>query len=90
MRPPSKANLKGDVRGYDVRTGKLLWTFHTIPDARRAGLRDVARRLGRVHGQRRRLGGDGGGCRSSAIVYLPDEAPLADTLGRRAARQQSL
>ena len=21
----------GDVRGYDVRTGKQLWTFHTIP-----------------------------------------------------------
>jgi quinoprotein glucose dehydrogenase len=32
MRPPSKANLKGDVRGYDVRTGKQLWTFHTIPE----------------------------------------------------------
>ena len=21
----------GDVRGWDVRTGKLLWTFHTVP-----------------------------------------------------------
>jgi quinoprotein glucose dehydrogenase len=21
----------GDIRGYDVRTGKLLWTFHTVP-----------------------------------------------------------
>jgi glucose dehydrogenase/cytochrome c5 len=21
----------GDPRGYDVRTGKLLWTFHTVP-----------------------------------------------------------
>ncbi len=21
----------GDVRGYDIRTGKRLWTFHTIP-----------------------------------------------------------
>jgi glucose dehydrogenase len=21
----------GDVRGWDIRTGKLLWTFHTIP-----------------------------------------------------------
>jgi quinoprotein glucose dehydrogenase len=31
MRPPSKANLKGDVRGYDVRSGRQLWTFHTIP-----------------------------------------------------------
>lgn len=24
-------NLPGDVRGFDVHTGKLLWTFHTIP-----------------------------------------------------------
>jgi quinoprotein glucose dehydrogenase len=24
-------NTKGLVRGYDVRTGKLLWTFNTIP-----------------------------------------------------------
>jgi quinoprotein glucose dehydrogenase len=21
----------GDIRGWDIRTGKLLWTFHTIP-----------------------------------------------------------
>ena len=37
MRPPSKTNLKCDVRGYDVRTGKLLWTFHTIPAAGEPG-----------------------------------------------------
>ena len=29
--PRSKENTKGYVRGYDVRTGKRLWTFHTIP-----------------------------------------------------------
>jgi quinoprotein glucose dehydrogenase len=29
--PKSKANVKGYVRGYDVRTGKRLWVFHTIP-----------------------------------------------------------
>src|SRR5947209_5549253 len=23
--------LPGDIRGYDVRTGKLRWIFHTIP-----------------------------------------------------------
>jgi quinoprotein glucose dehydrogenase len=28
--PPSKENVPGYVRGYDVHTGKLLWTFHTI------------------------------------------------------------
>jgi quinoprotein glucose dehydrogenase len=29
--PRSKQNTKGYVRGFDVRTGKRLWTFHTIP-----------------------------------------------------------
>lgn len=29
--PPSKRNVKGYVRGFDVRTGKRLWIFHTIP-----------------------------------------------------------
>jgi glucose dehydrogenase len=29
--PKSRANVKGYVRGFDVRTGKRLWIFHTIP-----------------------------------------------------------
>jgi quinoprotein glucose dehydrogenase len=29
--PRSKANVKGYVRGFDVRTGKRKWIFHTIP-----------------------------------------------------------
>jgi quinoprotein glucose dehydrogenase len=28
---PSYKNVKGDVMGFDARTGKKLWTFHTIP-----------------------------------------------------------
>jgi quinoprotein glucose dehydrogenase len=31
--PPSMNNVPGYVRGFDVRTGKRLWTFHTIPQA---------------------------------------------------------
>lgn len=31
MSPDSMRNIKGDVRGFDARTGELLWTFHTIP-----------------------------------------------------------
>ena len=27
----------GDVRGFDARTGKLLWTFHTVPQASEFG-----------------------------------------------------
>jgi quinoprotein glucose dehydrogenase len=30
--PRSKENTKGYIRGFDVRTGKRLWTFHTIPN----------------------------------------------------------
>jgi quinoprotein glucose dehydrogenase len=33
-RPPPP----GDVRGFDVRTGKLLWTFHTVPQAGEPGV----------------------------------------------------
>ena len=28
--PPTKDNVPGYIRGFDVRTGKKLWTFHTI------------------------------------------------------------
>ncbi len=36
--PASKTNVKGYVRGYDVRTGKRLWIFHTIPKPGEFGL----------------------------------------------------
>ena len=29
--PPPDYTPPGDVHGFDVRTGELLWTFHTIP-----------------------------------------------------------
>ena len=29
--PKGKTNEKGYIRGYDVKTGKRLWIFHTIP-----------------------------------------------------------
>jgi quinoprotein glucose dehydrogenase len=29
--PRSKTNAKGYVRGFDVKTGRRLWIFHTIP-----------------------------------------------------------
>ncbi len=28
---PGMGRLYGDVRGWDARTGKMLWTFHTVP-----------------------------------------------------------
>ena len=31
--PPSRTNVKGYIRGFDVRTGERKWIFHTIPEA---------------------------------------------------------
>ena len=38
MAPVSRKNVKGYVRGFDARTGKRLWTFHTIPRPGEFGL----------------------------------------------------
>jgi quinoprotein glucose dehydrogenase len=35
--PKSKTNVKGFVRGFDARTGKRLWIFHTIPRSNEFG-----------------------------------------------------
>jgi quinoprotein glucose dehydrogenase len=33
----TKEAARGDVRGWDVRSGKLLWTFHTVPQTGEVG-----------------------------------------------------
>jgi quinoprotein glucose dehydrogenase len=35
--PRSRRNVKGAVRGFDVRTGKRLWIFKTIPEPGEVG-----------------------------------------------------
>ena len=35
--PRYKTAPPGDVRGFDVRTGELRWTFHTVPQAGELG-----------------------------------------------------
>ena len=30
--------LYGDIRGWDARSGKLLWSFHTVPRAGEPGV----------------------------------------------------
>jgi glucose dehydrogenase len=80
MRPPSQRNLKGDVRGFDVHTGKLLWTFHTIPEAGEAGYETW------LDGSAERTGNAGVWAAMTAdaelgYIYLPTEAPLADIWG---------
>ncbi|HEY8519666.1 MAG TPA: pyrroloquinoline quinone-dependent dehydrogenase [Gammaproteobacteria bacterium] len=80
MRPPSKANLKGDVRGYDARTGRHLWTFHTIPEPGEPGYETW------LEGSAEYTGNAGVWAPMAAdeelgYVYLPTEAPLSDRWG---------
>jgi quinoprotein glucose dehydrogenase len=35
--PRSRSNIKGAVRAFDVRTGRRLWTFKTIPEPGEVG-----------------------------------------------------
>lgn len=80
MRPPSKSNLKGDVRAYDVRTGRQLWTFHTIPEAGEPGydtwLDGSAEYTGNA-GVWAAMAADAG----LGLVYVPTETPLSDVYG---------
>ena len=78
--PRSKENTKGYIRGFDVRTGKRLWTFHTIPQPGRVRQRDVAERLVVVHRQHdvwAPLSAD----EELGYVYLPVETPTGDFYG---------
>ncbi|HZF32143.1 MAG TPA: pyrroloquinoline quinone-dependent dehydrogenase [Gammaproteobacteria bacterium] len=80
MRPRDKENIKGDVRGFDARTGKLLWTFHTIPAKGEPGYETW------LDGSAEYTGNAGVWARMSAdtelgLVYLPVEAPIGDVYG---------
>ncbi len=51
-------NTKGLVRAFDVRTGKVLWTFNTIPRPGEVRQRDVGERFVGGQRQRRRVDAD--------------------------------
>jgi quinoprotein glucose dehydrogenase len=78
--PRSMTNVKGYVRGYDVRSGKRLWIFHTIPTPGEFGnetwLKDSWSYTGNtgVWGQ---ISVD----EELGLVYLPVEAATGDYFG---------
>jgi len=80
MRPKSKENVPGYVRGYDVRTGKLLWTFKTVPHPGDAGIETWEQDSWKY------TGNTGVWAPMSAdpelgYVYLPIEAATGDIYG---------
>jgi len=79
-RPPLKRNVKGDVRGFDARTGELLWTFHTIPEEGEPGYDtwfDGSAKYTGNAGVWAPMSGDP----ELNMVYLPVEAPTGDYYG---------
>jgi len=78
--PKSKTHVKGYVRGFDVKSGKRLWIFHTIPKPGEFGYdtweNDSADYTGNtgVWGQ---ISVD----EELGMVYLPVELPTGDYHG---------
>ena len=80
FRPPSMANVKGDIRGFDARTGRELWRFNTVPAEGEPGSETWE------DGSAAYTGNVGVWPPFSAdeelgLVYLPVEAPTSDLYG---------
>jgi len=78
--PTSKTNVKGYVRGYDVRTGKRKWIFHTVPKPGEVGfdtwLNDSWSYTGNTGAW-----GESAIDEASGVVYVGVEAPTGDFYG---------
>src|SRR4051794_23242027 len=78
--PKSKTHEKGFIRGYDARTGKRLWIFHTIPSPGEVGndswLKDSWAYTGNA-GVWAQMTID----EELGMVYLPIELPTGDYYG---------
>jgi quinoprotein glucose dehydrogenase len=78
--PASYRNNKGSARAYDVRTGKKLWEFHTIPRKGEPGYESW------LESSAEYTGNTGVWTEISAdpqlgLAYLPIESPTSDFYG---------
>ncbi len=78
-RPRAKYNTKGDIRGFDVHTGELLWTFHTIPAAGEYGYESWL--SGNAETGNSGVWAPISGDAELGHVYLPVEDPTGDYYG---------
>ncbi len=78
--PKTHNNTKGLVRGYDVRTGRRLWTFNTIPRAGEFGADTWEKDSWAVNGNVgvwNQIAVD----EDLGLAYLPVETPSSDFYG---------
>jgi glucose dehydrogenase len=78
--PTSRANVKGYVRGFDVRTGKRLWIFHTIPSPGEFG-NDTWERDSWAYTGNTGVWGQISVDEELGMVYLPVELSTGDYYG---------
>lgn len=77
---PKLDNTPGYIRGYDVRTGKLVWTFHTVPKAGEPGVETWGADSWKFTGNT----GAWGPLAADdelGLVYIPTEMPSGDLYG---------
>jgi quinoprotein glucose dehydrogenase len=82
LAPPDQAkNVVGYIRGFDVVTGGLLWTFHTVPRRGEPGYETW------LNGSAETGGGNAGvwatisADEELGLAYLPVESPYGDMYG---------
>jgi quinoprotein glucose dehydrogenase len=78
--PKSRQNEKGYVRGFDVRTGKRLWIFHTIPQLGEFGV-DTWERESWTYTGNAGVWAQMSVDEDLGLVYLPVELPTGDYYG---------
>jgi quinoprotein glucose dehydrogenase len=78
--PQSPQGAAGNIRGYDVHSGELLWKFHTIPQGSEFGVetwRNNSNSVSGAAGAWSTLSADV----EHGIVYVPVEAATGDMYG---------
>jgi quinoprotein glucose dehydrogenase len=78
--PKGKTNVKGFVRGFDVRSGKRLWIFHTVPMPGEPGIETWLNDSWSYTGNTG-VWGQVSIDEELGLVYLPVELPTGDYFG---------
>lgn len=78
--PKSASNVKGSVRGFDVRTGKRLWQFNTIPKPGEFG-HDTWENNSAAHTGNTGVWAQISVDEALGLAYLPVELPTHDYYG---------
>jgi quinoprotein glucose dehydrogenase len=78
--PETKPALRGDIRAYDVHSGRLRWTFHTIPHPEDAGYETWPHDAWKTAGAANNWAGMAVD-NKLGIVYVPTGSAVSDFYG---------